>query len=82
MKATKMETDDILEPPKHLNWLIRLFRRKVKLTYWINREPHVAEICWFSEKSENCLVFKDYYTKLTTVIKWNRPINYKLEQQK
>ena len=82
MKATKMENSLDLDQPKKLNWLLRLFRKKVKLTYWINREPQVAEICWFQEKSESCLVFKDYYTKLTTVVKWNRPINYKLEQQK
>lgn len=82
MKAQKMENSLDEIQSKKLGWLARLFRRKVKLTYWINREPQIAEICWFQEKSESCLVFKDYYTKLTTVVKWNRPINYKLEQQK
>ena len=70
------------DKPKKLNWLLRLFRKRVRLTYWINNKEHIEDICWFQEKDKNCIIFKDYYTKLTTVVKHHVPINYKLEQQK
>lgn len=67
---------------KKVNWLVKLFRKKVRLTYWLGKNEYVEEVCWFQEKDKNCIIYKDYYTKLTTVVKYNLPINYKLEQIK
>lgn len=67
---------------KKLSWLARLFRKKVKLTYWLGSDAYVHEICDFDEKSENCIIFKDYYTKNSTVVKYDHPIIYILEQVK
>lgn len=73
---------EALEEQKKLSWITRLFRKKVKLTYWLGKDVYSAEICDFKEMKENCILFKDYYTKNTTVVKYDRPINYVLEQIK
>ena len=65
-----------------VSWLAALFRKKVKLTYWLDGTTYSALICDFSEKDGNCIVFKDYYTKNSTVVKFDKPINYVLEQIK
>lgn len=70
------------EEVKKVSWLAKLFRKKVKLTYWLDKTTYSALICDFSEKEGNCIVFKDYYTKNTTVVKYDKPINYVLEQIK
>lgn len=76
-------TDQIEDAePRSVSWLTRLFRKRVKLTYWLNRDPYVVEICDFKQRDDNCIEFKDYYTKNTTVVKYDKPINYVLEQIK
>jgi hypothetical protein len=70
------------QQPKQLNWLARLFRKKVRLTYWLGKDAYVCEICDFTERSPECIVFKDYYTKNSTVIRYHDKINYVLEQIK
>jgi hypothetical protein len=67
---------------KTISWLAKLFRKKVKLTYWLDEKVYSVLICDFTEKEQNCILFKDYYTKNTTVVKYDKPINYVLEQIK
>ncbi len=74
-------TEEVQELPK-VSWLARLFRKRVKLTYWLNKDAYVVEICDFNPRADNCIEFKDYYTKNTTVVKYDKPINYVLEQIK
>ncbi len=71
-------TDEIRE----LNWWSKLFRKKAKLTYWLDTNVYVVEICDFTEKSAECIVFKDYYTKKAIMVKHNVPITYVLEEIK
>lgn len=71
-----------LEKQKELNWFVKFFRKKVKLTYWLGTESYTCEICDFNEKSPECIIFKDYYTKNSTVIRYHDKINYVLEQIK
>jgi hypothetical protein len=65
-----------------LNWWQKLFRRKAKLTYWLNTQVYVIEVCDFTEKTPECIVFKDYYTKKAVMVKHNVPITYVLEETK
>ncbi len=67
---------------KKLGWFTRLFRKKIKLTYWINQQAYSAEVSDFKEKGPNCIIYKDYLTQKTTMIKYNNPIPYMLEQMK
>ena len=70
------------EPEKKVSWLTRLFRKKVRLTYWLGDNAYTVEICGFTERAPDCIQFKDYYTKNVTVVKYNHPIVYVLEQIK
>lgn len=74
-----METN---EDPKELNWFTRLFRKRAKLTYWLDDQAYVTEVCDFREKSPECIVFSDYYTKKTTMVKYRNKVTYVLEQIK
>lgn len=65
-----------------LSWWARLFRNKAKLTYWLNESVFVVEVCKFTEKTPECIVFQDYYTKKNIMVKHNRPITYVLEEIK
>jgi len=67
---------------KELSWWAKLFRTKAKLTYWLNSDVFVVEVCHFTEKSPECIVFKDYYTKKAIMVKHTRPITYVLEEIK
>ena len=67
---------------KQLSWIAKLFRKKVRLTYWLDQIVYTAEICDFTEKASDCIMFKDYYTKNSTVVKYDKPITYVLEQIK
>lgn len=75
-------SEDIYIQPKTLSWFARFFRKKVRLTYWLGETQHQAEICWFHEKTPYVIMYKDYYTKNLTLVKWNRQITYKLQQIK
>jgi len=67
---------------KELGWFTRLFRKKAKLTYWLDRQVYEAEVCHFKEISPECIVFSDYYTKKNTMVKYQNKITYVLEQVK
>ena len=67
---------------KDLSWFARLFRKKAKLTYWLDSQAYVTEVCHFKEISPECIVFSDYYTKKNTMVKYQNKITYVLEQVK
>jgi len=66
----------------NLNWWQKLLRRRAKLTYWLGTQVYVTEVCDFTEKSPECIIFKDYYTKKAIMVKHNIPITYVLEELK
>ena len=67
---------------KQLGWFARLFRKRAKLTYWLGDDAYVAEVCDFKEMSPECVVFSDYYTKKSTMVKYHDKITYVIEQIK
>ncbi len=73
-------TDDV--EIKELGWFARLFRKRAKLTYWLDQQVYVTEVCHFKEVSSECIVFSDYYTKKNTMVKYRNKITYVLEQVK
>ena len=67
---------------KKVSWWARLFRSKAKLTYWLGSDVYTVEVYKFTEKKEDCIVFIDYYTQKTIMVKHNRTISYVLEEIK
>ena len=67
---------------RELNWFQKLFRTRAKLTYWLDSQAYVVEVCHFKEISPECIVFADYYTKKNTMVKYRNKITYVLEQIK
>jgi hypothetical protein len=67
---------------KKVSWWARLFRSRAKLTYWLGNDAYVVEVSKFTEKKDDCLVFIDYYSQKTVMVKYHRPISYVLEQIK
>jgi hypothetical protein len=67
---------------KKVSWWVKLFRSRAKLTYWLNNDVYVVEVSKFTEKKEDCIVFIDYYTQKSVMVKHNRPISYVLEEIK
>jgi hypothetical protein len=67
---------------RELGWFTRLFRKKARLTYWLDKQVYVTEVCHFKEISPECIVFSDYYTKKNTMVKYQNKITYVLEQVK
>lgn len=67
---------------KELNWFAKLFRNRSKLTYWLDGQVYVADICRFKEQSPECILFCDYYTKKHTLVRHKNKITYVLEQVK
>lgn len=70
------------EEIKELSWWAKLLRSKAKLTYWLNEDVFVVEVCKFTEKSPECIVFTDYHSNRNIMVKHNRPITYVLEEIK
>ena len=73
-------TDDV--EIKELGWFARIFRKRAKLTYWLDQQVYSTEVCYFKEISPECIVFSDYYTKKNTMVKYQNKITYVLEQVK
>lgn len=73
-------TDNI--ETQELGWFARLFRKRAKLTYWLDQQAYEIEVCYFKEISPECIVFSDYYTKKNTMVKYRNKITYVLEQLK
>ena len=67
---------------KELGWFARHFRKRAKLTYWLDQQAYETEVCHFKEISPECIVFSDYYTKKNTMVKYRNKITYVLEQVK
>jgi hypothetical protein len=72
----------MIENEIELSWWSKIFRSKAKLTYWLDNNVFVVEVCHFIEKSSECIIFKDYYSKKTVMVKHTRPITYVLEEIK
>lgn len=73
-------SDDI--EVKDLGWFARLFRKRAKLTYWLDQKVYTVEVCNFKEISPECIVFSDYYTKKNVMVKYQNKITFVLEQIK
>lgn len=67
---------------KKISWWARLFRSRAKLTYWLNSDVYVVEVSKFTEKKDDCIVFIDYYTQKSIMVKHSRTISYVLEEIK
>jgi len=67
---------------KELGWWARTFRKRAKLTYWLKDQVYVLEVTDFKEISPDCIVFKDYYTMKSIMVKYNTTITYVLEETK
>ena len=67
---------------KKVSWWAKLFRSRAKLTYWLSNDVYVVEVSKFTEKKDDCIVFIDYYTQKSVMVKHNRPISYVLEEIK
>ncbi len=67
---------------KKVSWWVKLFRSRAKLTYWLNNDVYMVEVSKFTEKKDDCIVFIDYYTQKSIMVKHNRPISYVLEEIK
>jgi hypothetical protein len=67
---------------KKVSWWVKLFRSRAKLTYWLSNDVYVVEVSKFTEKKDDCIVFIDYYTQKSVMVKHNRPISYVLEEIK
>jgi hypothetical protein len=67
---------------KKVSWWAKLFRSRAKLTYWLGNDPYVVEVSKFTEKKDDCIVFIDYYTQKSVMVKHNRTISYVLEEIK
>lgn len=70
------------EDAKSLSWLDRMFRNRAKLTYWLDDKLFQCDVSNFKEKSPECIVFEDYFTKKSIMVKHNKPITYVLEEIK
>lgn len=67
---------------KEPNWFVKLFRKRAKLTYWLDGQVYTAEVCHFKEITPECVMFSDYYTKRNTMVRYHNKITYVLEQTK
>lgn len=67
---------------KELGWFSRFFRKRAKLTYWLDQQLFTVEVCYFKEISPECIMFSDYYNKKNTMVKYKNKITYVLEQIK
>jgi hypothetical protein len=67
---------------KKVSWWVKLFRSRAKLTYWLSNDVYVVEVSKFTEKKDDCIVFIDYYTQKSIMVKHNRTISYVLEEIK
>jgi len=67
---------------KEIGWWAKIFRKKAKLTYWLKDQVYVVEVTDFKEISSDCIVFKDYYTMNSIMVKYNNTITYVLEELK
>lgn len=65
-----------------LSWWKKLFRSKAKLTYWLGEQAYETLVCGFTEKEPSCIVFRDYWTKKSIMVRHNQPITYVLEEIK
>jgi hypothetical protein len=70
------------EEIKELSWWAKIFRKRAKLTYWLNQQVYVVEVTDFKEIAPDCIVFKDYYTMRSIMVKYNNTITYVLEEIK
>lgn len=70
------------EETKNLSWWDRIFRNRAKLTYWLNDKVFQLDVSNFKEKSPECIVFEDYFTKKSIMVRHSSPITYVLEEVK
>lgn len=72
----------LLNNPSDVGFWARVFRSRSFLQYWQGNQLISVYVTDFKEKSDNCIVFQDYVTKKTTIVKSDRPINYTLTVEK
>ena len=68
-----------MNEPKELSWWSRLFRSKARLTYWLGDQAYETLVCGFTEKEPTCIVFRDYWSKKSIMVRHSQPITYVLE---
>jgi hypothetical protein len=73
---------NLLNNPSDVGFWARIFRSRSFLQYWQGQQLISVYVTDFKEKSDNCIVFQDYVTKKTTIVKSDRPINYTLTVEK
>lgn len=67
-----------LNDPNQVGFWGRLLRNRCLLQYWHGDQLMSVYVMDFKEKADNCIAYRDYVTKKTTVVKSDRPINYTL----
>lgn len=72
-------TAPVSEAPE-IAWWRGLFRSRSHLRYWLDGQQHEAWVMRFEEKNDHCIIFQDYATKKTSVIKSHKPITYMLTE--
>ena len=73
---------NLLNDPSDAGFWTRIFRSRCFLQYWLHDKLYSVYVTEFKEKSDNCIVYKDYVTKQITMIKSDGPINYTLTVEK
>lgn len=73
---------NLLNDPSDVGFWGRIFRSRSFLQYWQGEQLISIYVTDFKEKSDNCIVFRDYVTKKVTIVKSDRPINYTLTVEK
>ena len=73
---------NLLNDPTGVGFWARIFRSRCLLQYWLGHKMYSVYVTNFKEKSDTCIVYDDYVTKRTTVIKSDRPITYTLTVEK
>jgi hypothetical protein len=72
----------LLNNPSDVGFWARIFRSRSFLQYWQGDQLVSVYVTEFKEKSDNCIVYTDYVSKKTTIVKSDQPINYTLTVEK
>ena len=73
---------NLLNDPSDVGFWKRIFRSRCLLQYWLNDQLYSIYVTEFKEKGDNCIVYRDYVTGATTIIKSDKAITYTLTVEK
>lgn len=73
---------NLLNDPTDVGFWKRIFRSRCLLQYWLNGQLYSIYVTEFKEKSDRCIIYRDYVTRATTIIKSDAPITYTLTVEK